>query len=117
MAVRRSGSWETDCGWGRGFAVTGKAMSGVRGTLAGMAVEPLFAVAGLAVDNDDWPEAWYQTASELGIGIFAQSPYLDDRDLPPVEERLPKDPVVIEPYRSIGKYGGTARIPIWDSLA
>ena len=56
-----------------------------------------------------------KTATELGITAFAQSPYLDDRDLPPVEERLPDDPVVIQPYRSIGKYGGTARTTIWDS--
>ena len=71
-----------------------------------------------ARDNGDWPAEWYQppkTASELGITRFAQSPYLDDRDLPPVQERLPGDPVVIQPYESIGKYGGTARIPIWDS--
>ncbi|HOJ93535.1 MAG TPA: ABC transporter substrate-binding protein [Dictyoglomaceae bacterium] len=29
--------------------------------------------------------------------------------LPPVEERLPKNPVVIQPYEEIGKYGGTWR--------
>ena len=84
--------------------------------LAGVAVGALIAAA-QARDND-WPDAWYQppkTASELDITRFAQSPYLDDRDLPPVQERLPDDPVVIQPYRSIGKYGGTARIPIWDS--
>ena len=92
-------------------------MSGVRRTLVGVAVGTLFAVAGLA-ENDDWPEAWYQppkTASEVGITTLSQSPYLDGRDLPPVEERLPDDPVVIEPYRSIGRYGGTARTTIWDS--
>ena len=66
----------------------------------------------------DLPPEWFQapkTASQLGIGSFAQSPYLDDRDLPDVEERLPDDPVVIHPYESIGKYGGTARITIWDN--
>ena len=56
-----------------------------------------------------------KTASELGITAFQQSPLLDDRDLPPVEERLPDDPVVIEPLRNIGKYGGTARIALDDS--
>ena len=86
-------------------------------TLAGVAFGALVAGTVPARDND-WPEAWYQppkTASELAITSFAQSPYLDDRDLPPVEERLPDDPVVIQPYQSIGKYGGTVRIPIWDS--
>ena len=92
-------------------------MTGACRTLAGVAVGVLVTVTVQARDND-WPEAWYQppeTASELGIRSFAQSPYLDDRDLPPVQERLPDDPVVIQPYESIGKYGGTARIPIWDS--
>ena len=45
---------------------------------------------------------------------FSQSPLLDGRDLPPVEERLPDDPVVSHPYERIGKYGGKARITLWD---
>lgn len=60
------------------------------------------------------PESWYEaprTASELGITSFQQSPFLDARvtsgELPPVEERLPNDPPVIEPYASVGEYGGT----------
>ena len=64
------------------------------------------------------PPEWFappRTASELGITRFSQSPMLDGRNLPPVEERLPYDPVVIQPYRTIGKYGGTARITLWDS--
>lgn len=64
-----------------------------------------------------WPDAWFeppQTASELGIERFAESPYLADRDLPPVASRLPADPVVATPYQSIGKYGGTARITLDD---
>ena len=63
------------------------------------------------------PSEWFappKTASELGITEFAQSPLLDDRDLPPVEERLPDDPVVSHPYERIGKYGGKARITLWD---
>ena len=86
-----------------------------------------FGIAALASgafanDSDDseppWPKAWFEapkTASEAGLTHFSQSPYLDDRDLPPVEERLPDDPIIIEPYRNIGKYGGTARITLWDS--
>ncbi|NQZ70082.1 MAG: hypothetical protein HRT89_18670, partial [Lentisphaeria bacterium] len=59
------------------------------------------------------PDSWYQetkSASEMGIKNFTQSPLLDARvksgKLPPVNERL-VDPIVIEPYKSIGKYGGT----------
>lgn len=93
-------------------------MSRLCGRFAGVVVGTAVAATGQAGDNDDWPEAWYQpptTASQVGITSFSQSPYLDGRDLPPVDERLPDDPVVIEPYRSIGKYGGTARTTIWDS--
>ncbi|MGI9322631.1 MAG: ABC transporter substrate-binding protein [Pseudomonadales bacterium] len=72
----------------------------------------LFAAAVLA-EEETWPQAWFepmQTASELGITQFSQSPYLDAQDLPPVAERLPDDPVVVVPLAEVGKYGGTARI-------
>ncbi len=32
---------------------------------------------------------------------------VDAGELPPVEERLPKNPLVVEPYNNIGEYGGT----------
>ena len=40
---------------------------------------------------------------------FQQAPMLDGLDLPPVDERLPVNPLVIEPWESIGTYGGTWR--------
>lgn len=61
----------------------------------------------------DWPAAWLEparTASQLGIDSFSQSPVLEGQGLPPVEQRLPDDPVVIAPLDSMGAYGGTARI-------
>ena len=64
-----------------------------------------------------WPESWFappKTASEVGISRFSESPYLADKGLPPVAERLPDDPVVVTPYRNIGEYGGTARITLGD---
>jgi len=78
-------------------------------------------VAALGVAEEDvapMPLEWSappKTASELGITRFTQSPFLDERDLPPVAERLPDDPVVSHPYKNIGKYGGRARITHWDS--
>ena len=42
---------------------------------------------------------------------YNQSPMLDARvasgELPPVEERLPEEPKVVEPFEEIGQYGGT----------
>ncbi len=61
----------------------------------------------------DWPAAWLEparTASQLGIDSFSQSPVLEGQGLPPVEQRLPDDPVVIASLDSMGAYGGTARI-------
>ena len=69
--------------------------------------------------TQEWPTAWYeqaQTASELGITAFTQSPFLADRDLPPVEDRLPPDPLVSVPLNGIGRYGGTARISEGDNM-
>ena len=66
-----------------------------------------------AVAEDVLPRTWFdgpRTASEVGLAAFSESPYLAGRDLPPVAERLPADPVVIEPLRRTGKYGGKARI-------
>ncbi|MDE0450394.1 MAG: ABC transporter substrate-binding protein [Gammaproteobacteria bacterium] len=68
-------------------------------------------------DTSGMPPEWFvppKTASEIGITQFSQSPILDGQDLPPVEERLPDDPVVSHPYESIGKYGGKARVTLFD---
>jgi len=46
-------------------------------------------------------------------GTFREAPMLSEMvkagKLPPVEERLPTEPLVVQPVRSIGKYGGTWR--------
>ena len=73
------------------------------------------AVAAMTTGDSPWhyPQAWLvpaKTASQLDLTQFLESPILTAQDLPPVEERLPEDPVVIAPYDSIGHYGGTARL-------
>jgi len=67
------------------------------------------------IPRSAWPASWFEpprTASQVGLTEFRQSPMLDvavaNGDLPPVEERLPADPIVIEPYEGIGVHGGTA---------
>jgi len=49
--------------------------------------------------------------SESGITEFNESPMLQERveegELPPIAERLPDNPMVVEPEEEIGKYGGT----------
>ncbi|MCZ6772972.1 MAG: ABC transporter substrate-binding protein, partial [Proteobacteria bacterium] len=90
-------------------------------TAAGITLACLLAPCMLGAEPEsvpEWPQAWFEapkTASELGITRFSESPMLADRDLPPVEARLPDDPVVIVPFEKIGRYGGTARITLGDS--
>ena len=64
----------------------------------------------------DWAPGWLDppTASQLGIKSFSEAPELKSMVskgmLPPVEDRLPDDPVVLEPLREVGKYGGSLRV-------
>ena len=69
------------------------------------------------IPREAWPESWFpppRKASEVGLATFRQSPVLDEEvaasELPPVEERLPDDPIVVEPIDGIGTYGGTANL-------
>lgn len=40
---------------------------------------------------------------------YKQAPMLDGMDLPPVEDRLPLNPLVLAPINAVGKYGGRIR--------
>ena len=73
----------------------------------------VFPTSGTNAAESIYPQAWLEpakTASQLDITEFKQSPVLDGKNLPPVEQRLPDDPVIIAPFDSIGNYGGTARV-------
>jgi len=58
----------------------------------------------------------YEKATGQKIEKFNESPMLRTKvaagELPPVEERLPEEPVVIEPVEKIGKYGGVLSSPV-----
>ena len=71
--------------------------------------------------------AAYEAASGNAIDSYQEAPMLADMvaagDLPPVEERLPAEPVVVEPLESVGVYGGELAGPStnptccgWDAL-
>jgi peptide/nickel transport system substrate-binding protein len=51
--------------------------------------------------------------------IYSEAPQLAELvaagDLPPVDERLPKNPVVVQPVERVGVYGGTWRMGITES--
>ncbi|MCC5844353.1 MAG: ABC transporter substrate-binding protein [Verrucomicrobia bacterium] len=76
--------------------------------------------AGPMIPRDAWPASWFEhpkTASEMGITEFSQAPEWEQREregtLPPLSERLPADPPVIEPYAETGRYGGSVRTAGW----
>ncbi|MAE66091.1 MAG: hypothetical protein CMJ18_17610 [Phycisphaeraceae bacterium] len=61
------------------------------------------------------PQIWttprdYEKATGKRIATFRQSPYLDEAvasgRLPPVEQRLPDEPLVVHGVQGIGRYGG-----------
>jgi len=65
--------------------------------------------------------AWYvfgllpsSTPNHQPETVFNEAPMLkmlvDNGTLPPVEERLPKSPVLIQPHSEVGTYGGTWRM-------
>jgi hypothetical protein len=71
----------------------------------------------IGIPDDAWPTSWFfapVSSSAAGIKTFQESPFLAERvangSLPPVEDRLPDDPVVIEPFTRIGTYGGTLKV-------
>lgn len=58
----------------------------------------------------------YEGATGNAIAEFQEAPMLtalvDAGELPPLAERLPADPVVVQPEEGIGKYGGFLTAPI-----
>ncbi|HON71936.1 MAG TPA: ABC transporter substrate-binding protein [bacterium] len=62
----------------------------------------------------------YEKLTGKKITRFAESPQLAELvkqgKLPPLEQRIPKNPLVVTPYEEIGQYGGTWR-RTWSGLS
>ena len=61
---------------------------------------------------NEWPTIYDENGNLFAKpSSFKEAPMLAARvaagELPPVEERLPENPLVLQPTRGIGKYGGT----------
>ncbi len=52
--------------------------------------------------------------AQAASGFFKESPLLTAKvetgELPPVAERLPRNPVLVDPVERLGRYGGTWRM-------
>ncbi|MCG8352272.1 MAG: ABC transporter substrate-binding protein [Chloroflexales bacterium] len=63
-----------------------------------------------AAETAEMPAETTKASSDTN-SAFREAPELADLvaagELPPVEERLPENPLVVEPVESIGRYGGT----------
>ncbi len=64
------------------------------------------------VSPNEWPTIYDENGNLFPKpDSFQEAPLLAARvaagELPPVEERLPENPLVLQPTRGIGKYGGT----------
>lgn len=72
-------------------------------------VEPTATAAEAAVEPT--APAVDATAEVVEVGQYKEAPMLADMvsagTLPPIEERLPQNPVMVSPTNSVGKYGGT----------
>src|SRR3954454_22226409 len=55
----------------------------------------------IVTDVAQWPKT-FQEAPELAALVKAGK-------MPPVEQRIPQEPMVLKPLKSVGKYGGTWR--------
>ncbi len=62
----------------------------------------------------------YEELTGEKVTEFSEAPMLaklvEQGKLPPVEERLPRNPLVVTPYEEVGQYGGTWR-RAWTGLA
>ncbi len=71
---------------------------------------PLFAQP---ADNYYATPKAYEEATGKTIEKFSEAPMLKVMvaagELPPVEQRLPEEPLVVKPFEEIGQYGGTLR--------
>ena len=89
-------------------------------------------VSGAGTESSTYPTLFatigdYEQATGNSISAFAEAPMLAEMvsagDLPPVEERLPDEPMVVQPLNSVGVYGGELAGPTtnpnccgWDVL-
>lgn len=83
------------------------------GTLAAACAPTPSADAPPAVADSPTPAPASNTQSAATSGKYSEAPILAERvtagELPPVDERLPQSPLVVEPIEEIGQYGGTWR--------
>jgi len=63
----------------------------------------------------------YEKITGNTIIEFNESPMLRTKvaagELPPVEQRLPENPLVVEPWEEIGRYGGKMFVPWFSGIA
>ena len=117
------------------LAVALSALVATAAVFGGGEAEPEAAAAGaggaaqqaLTAAGDQWPNAAFKTgdfvyatpaaftsATGHEITSYQEAPELQARvtsgEIPPVEQRLPKEPLVLVPMEKVGQYGGSMRV-------
>ena len=84
----------------------------VREPLFAVALATLVAVVGAASGTEEGTAGSTDTMP-VQRGQYGEAPMLaalvDAGELPPVAERLPDNPITMQPYQGVGQYGGTLR--------
>jgi peptide/nickel transport system substrate-binding protein len=80
----------------------------------------LFAACGQTTEEptmEPMPDVEKTDEPQAPATLYNEAPMLTEKviagDLPPVDDRLPKNPTIIEPVESIGEYGGTFHAVTW----
>ncbi len=85
----------------------------IRKSLTVVLLSGLICLLGLSsvLAQESWNLSEYEKATGKTIESFSEAPMLRTLvaagELPPVGERLPEEPLVVEPVEEIGQYGGT----------
>jgi peptide/nickel transport system substrate-binding protein len=111
MSKRRSGVTRREFLRGAVLATGTVAVAGIRPTLALAGQAPEAKMGAQLIGKLEGPELVLDPAK--WPKKFAEAPMLAELaksgKLPPVDKRIPEEPMVIKPLHSIGKYGGTWR--------
>ena len=83
-------------------------------TLLGACILVLAGTAAFASGDTETTEATAEATVVAGSGEYNEHPLLakmvEQGLIPPVDERLPENPRVVEPLHAVGRYGGTGRV-------
>jgi peptide/nickel transport system substrate-binding protein len=83
------------------------AMTAAGAVLAGCCPAPEPEIKEVQVTVETQVEVEKEKLVTIEPDMYSEAPMLADMGLPPVKDRLPDDPLMVLPVKSVGEYGGT----------